>query len=506
MTDQALRFRIGIFVLSALLLLAVLITLFGSVPHLFTPSHEYTIRFNDAPGIGQGTPVRRSGVRVGEVSKVELDDATGNVLVHVAIDRPYTLRNNEDPTLVQGLLGGDTTIDFVKHKDDADNAVVPPGKELEGKRQANLMADVVPSTQETLNDIRKSVQRFEKMAPLMEDTLKEYRELGKSSREGVPELRQAAKEVSELAKTTRETIPEIQKTNVEIRDLAKATRETMPEVKRAATEVGDMAKVARETLPELRKTNDEVRDLAKATRETVPEFRKAAIEAQSALVTWNKVGERIKLLTDKNEEKIDKAVDDLGTALVKLNDVLSRTTSVLSDENQRNLNLTLKNLRDGSARLDGIGKSTDELLKESRDTVRHVNVSLAKADSLLDNLNTASKPFADRGPAIMKNIEESTVKLNGVLGDMQELFKTFDTNDGSLAKLVKDPALYNHLDEAVLQIGKIVPRIDRVLKDVEVFSDKIARHPELLGVSGAIKPSAGIKDPPVPVWSKPTHP
>ena len=41
---------------------------------------------------------------------------------------------------------------------------------------------------------------------------------------------------------------------------------------------------------------------------------------------------------------------------------------------------------------------------------------------------------------------------------------------------------------------------------MEVFSDKIARHPELLGVSGAIKPSAGIKDPPVPVWSKPTYP
>jgi ABC-type transporter Mla subunit MlaD len=506
MTDQALRFRIGIFVLAALLLLAVLITLFGSVPHLFTPSHDYTIRFADAPGIGQGTPVRRSGVRVGEVTRVDLDDESGTVLAHVAIDRPYTLRNNEDPTLVQGLLGGDTTIDFVRNREKDDNSVVPPGKELEGKRHANLMADVVPSTQEALNDIRKSAQRFEKMAPLMEETLKEYRDLGKAGREGVPELRQAAREVGELARTSREIVPEIQKTNVEIRDLAKATRETMPEVKRAATEVGDMAKVARETLPELRKTNDEVRDLAKATRETVPEFRKAAIEAQSALLTWNKVGERIKLITDKNEEKIDKAVDDLSTALVKLNDVMSRTSNVLSDENQRNLNLTLKNLRDGSARLDGIGKSTDELLKESRETVRHVNQSLDKADSLLTNLNDASKPFAERGPTIMKNIEESTVRLNRVLGDMQELFKTFDTNDGSLAKLVKDPALYNHLDDAVLQIGKILPRVERVMKDMEVFSDKIARHPELLGVSGAIKPSAGIKDPPVPVWTKPTHP
>jgi phospholipid/cholesterol/gamma-HCH transport system substrate-binding protein len=33
-----------------------------------------------------------------------------------------------------------------------------------------------------------------------------------------------------------------------------------------------------------------------------------------------------------------------------------------------------------------------------------------------------------------------------------------------------------------------------VLRDVEIFSDKIARHPELLGVSGAIRPSSGAKE------------
>src|SRR5215472_11744646 len=171
MNEQALRFRIGVFVLSALLLLAVLITLFGSFPRLFVRSHEYTVRFADAPGVEQGTPVRRSGVRVGEVKHVSLDDETGEVRVQIIIEHQYTLRHNEQPTLVHGLLGGDTSIDFVSIRaagEEADRSPVPPGSELAGVRQPTVntliagAADVLPTTQEALNDIRKSVQRYEK--------------------------------------------------------------------------------------------------------------------------------------------------------------------------------------------------------------------------------------------------------------------------------------------------------------------------------------------------------
>jgi hypothetical protein len=40
--------------------------------------------------------------------------------------------------------------------------------------------------------------------------------------------------------------------------------------------------------------------------------------------------------------------------------------------------------------------------------------------------------------------------------------------------------------------------MDRILKDLETFADKLARHPELLGVRGAIRPSEGLKQPPQP--------
>src|SRR5689334_21689730 len=113
MNDQSIRFRIGIFVLGALLLLAVLIILFGGFPNYFKPTHSYTVQFDNAPNIAPGTPVRRSGVRIGEVRRVELDNETGKVNVVISIDPAYTIRKSDVPTQVAGFLGADTTIDFL---------------------------------------------------------------------------------------------------------------------------------------------------------------------------------------------------------------------------------------------------------------------------------------------------------------------------------------------------------------------------------------------------------
>ena len=63
MDPRQQRFRLGLFMLTAVLLLAVLIVLFGGSPRLFTAQNHYTIEFANAPGVAPGTPVRRSGVK-----------------------------------------------------------------------------------------------------------------------------------------------------------------------------------------------------------------------------------------------------------------------------------------------------------------------------------------------------------------------------------------------------------------------------------------------------------
>src|SRR5438874_11248453 len=129
--EQHLTFRIGIFVLASIVLLAILITLFGGSGTLFKAQDTYTIVFDYAPGVAEGTPVRRSGVRIGQVQKVDLDDTTGKVRVTVRIDRPHVLFQDDQPVLIQGALSGDTSIDFVQRPAESKPEPQPQGAQIQ---------------------------------------------------------------------------------------------------------------------------------------------------------------------------------------------------------------------------------------------------------------------------------------------------------------------------------------------------------------------------------------
>jgi phospholipid/cholesterol/gamma-HCH transport system substrate-binding protein len=113
---------------------------------------------------------------------------------------------------------------------------------------------------------------------------------------------------------------------------------------------------------------------------------------------------------------------------------------------------------------------------------------------VLDQLR-GGKP-GQQGRGTIKEYEEAAVRLNRLLADLRELLRVSAQSDGTLRRLIADPSLYNHLDDAALMLTRTLPRLDRVLHDFEVFADKLARHPELLGVGGALRPSAGLKEPP----------
>src|SRR5262249_47793119 len=155
-----------------------------------------------------------------------------------------------------------------------------------------------------------------------------------------------------------------------------------------------------------------------------------------------------------------------------------------------NVAATLKNVRAGSEGLDSISKNTDELVKESRQTMRRLNDSMNRADKVIDNLTQATQPLAERSGTGMKNLDESTARFNHILAELDDVLRVFTQSGGSLQRFLSDPALYNNLNEAACALVKIMPRVDRILRDFEVFSDKLARHPESIGLGGAIRPSA----------------
>jgi phospholipid/cholesterol/gamma-HCH transport system substrate-binding protein len=135
--------------------------------------------------------------------------------------------------------------------------------------------------------------------------------------------------------------------------------------------------------------------------------------------------------------------------------------------------------------------------------MKRLGDSINQVDQVLSNLDTATRPIAQHSASVVKNLDESSAELNKTLREFGDLLRTFNQGEGTVRRFLTDPSLYVSLTDAVNQLTHVLPRVDRILRDVEVFADKIARHPESLGVSGAIRPSKGLKEAPTSMegWS-----
>ncbi len=152
---------------------------------------------------------------------VLLDDERGIVRVRVAVDPRYSLRRNEQATLTVGLLGSDASIDFVpvqvEEGQAVDRSALEPGSEMAGVRPANVStllnraSEVAPTVQETLNEMRKSLQRLERLTPVAEETMREYRDLARSIRESIPDLRRTNQVYQDLGRDVQKAIPDAQR-------------------------------------------------------------------------------------------------------------------------------------------------------------------------------------------------------------------------------------------------------------------------------------------------------
>jgi phospholipid/cholesterol/gamma-HCH transport system substrate-binding protein len=503
MTEQSIRFRLGIFVLAALLILGVMITLFGGLPTIFRVTNPFVIVFPNANGIAVGTPVKKSGVKIGEVRDVKLDDVKGKVNVDIDVDKQYTLRKSDRATLVTALLGGDSFIAFVPPEDEknTDETPVPPGSTLIGFLPPDpgvllqKTGELMPPAQEALVNINKVFQRIDKeaitdlvsvlrkidkMMPTIDETIKEFKSttkefgvIGKQGQEVVPKLGKMGDDMSRVFEKLDKMMPQIEETT---KDLQKTIRQ-----------FGDLAKSANDTMPKVDRTVGELEKLTKNANKSWPQLDRDLGELETALRTWTRVGDRVDVVIQANEAKVVKAIDDLSRAL-------KRTVDLLDDDNLLNIRRTLKNAKEASEGLPGLVKNADMLMQDSRVTVRRAEKTMATLDQTLGDISKVTGPLGERAPSLLKNVDEAAVEFNKTMVEVRKLMEAISRNDGTVQKLITDPSLYNNLNDSALMVTRILPRLDRAMKDFEIFADKIARHPETLGVGGAIRPSSGVKD------------
>ena len=195
MNDRVMQFRIGVFVIFAGLVLAMMLIWFGERPTLFRDQGYVVARYDEAPGVNVGIPVRKSGIRIGEVTAIEFDEREGQpdgVLVTLALDRKIKLKAGSAPRIGRALIG-DVSIDMTPGSGTAFMELSPNPKAAMNPAKM-IVGEVSPDPSKAL---AAATVAFEKVGPTLDAI--------KIAAGGIADLSTSAKDVQPFLDTWKAT-------------------------------------------------------------------------------------------------------------------------------------------------------------------------------------------------------------------------------------------------------------------------------------------------------------
>ena len=175
----------------------------------------------------------------------------------------------------------------------------------------------------------------------------------------------------------------------------------------------------------------------------------------------------------KMVQKTEAALDAFSLAMNNINDVMGDPTA--------------------RARLRETLTALPEVISDLRATVRGIGTTVDSADRNLRNLEGLTKPLGERGAGMVAQVDRTIGRLDEVLQQAAFFTKALNESEGTLGKLVRDPKVYEDLAQAAANVKGLTRDLRPIVDDVRVFTDKIARHPEQLGVRGALDRRPGVK-------------
>ena len=135
-----------------------------------------------------------------------------------------------------------------------------------------------------------------------------------------------------------------------------------------------------------------------------------------------------------------------------------------------------------------------QLLEETQRTLHSVNSVAKQLDTTVGNLNTATTPLAAQSESLVTRLNQSMANFETITRELAVISQLMNRNDGTMKKLITDPTMYQNLNTTTTSLAVLLRNLEPVIRDLQVFSDKIARHPELLGVRGVVRGSSGLKE------------
>ncbi len=161
MSEKRYAGRVGLFVFMGIVLIGALMLNFSRGVGMFKPKYELAMRTRSVAGLKPRSRVYLSGVEIGNVKSVELDENTKSVIVRLTILKQYPLRKDSRFVIEQiGVLGDQFVIIY---PGSPESPFLSDGNEVQGDEPFNLQ-EVARSTTDLL-------KRFDQLGATVQDAI-----------------------------------------------------------------------------------------------------------------------------------------------------------------------------------------------------------------------------------------------------------------------------------------------------------------------------------------------
>jgi len=158
MDKKRLEWRVGVFVLVGLVVLAALLLQFSKGTSLFRPTYNLYLKAKNVGGLKTRATVLMAGVQIGTVSDIELNPAGTNVTITLKIYDKFAVRKDAQVRIEQSGFLGDQYVAVVP----GPNLAEPwkPNDELAADEPFNLQ-DVARSAANFLKSVDQTTKRLD---------------------------------------------------------------------------------------------------------------------------------------------------------------------------------------------------------------------------------------------------------------------------------------------------------------------------------------------------------
>lgn len=168
----------------------------------------------------------------------------------------------------------------------------------------------------------------------------------------------------------------------------------------------------------------------------------------------------------------DALSEDVSESFEKLNSFLVRLNDVLDDEAKGRIDSVFQNLNYSSQQIATILENESVKIESSIDHAERVLANVdtmstrnkSRVDSVLAGLDTS----LDELEALSKDLKKTNTEL-------QDILTKINSGEGSLGKMVNDPALYDNLESMTGQM-------DSLIKNINENPRKYLKHMRLIEV------------------------